>query len=146
MTMADRGHHRERRQSSRSQTDTLFSKPANLFVAGFIGSPGMNFMSTHVEAGSITLFGQHFAAHSRWRWRGDRRQSVRNTCRSGRVPSPSPCGRHWSRASDRRNTSISIRANTHTARPWEMRTRQGPDCPASAHCGPFVKGRAAALL
>ncbi|MGN7755213.1 ABC transporter ATP-binding protein [Sinorhizobium sp. 22678] len=43
--------------------DTLFSKPANLFVAGFIGSPGMNFMSTHVESGSITLFGQHFAAH-----------------------------------------------------------------------------------
>lgn len=29
--------------------DTLFQRPDNLFVAGFIGSPGMNFVSTRVE-------------------------------------------------------------------------------------------------
>ena len=40
--------------------DTLFAKPANLFVAGFIGSPGMNFMSTRIEGGKLTLFGQSF--------------------------------------------------------------------------------------
>ncbi|HTV69422.1 MAG TPA: ABC transporter ATP-binding protein [Rhizobiaceae bacterium] len=38
--------------------DTLFNKPANLFVAGFIGSPGMNFMRANAEAGMISLFGQ----------------------------------------------------------------------------------------
>lgn len=29
--------------------DTLFQRPDNLFVAGFIGSPGMNFLSADVE-------------------------------------------------------------------------------------------------
>ncbi|PLU25546.1 glycerol-3-phosphate ABC transporter ATP-binding protein [Sinorhizobium medicae] len=41
--------------------DTLFARPANLFVAGFIGSPGMNFMSARIEGGRLTLFGQNFA-------------------------------------------------------------------------------------
>ncbi|ABR62403.1 ABC transporter ATP-binding protein [Sinorhizobium medicae] len=41
--------------------DTLFARPANLFVAGFIGSPGMNFMSARIEGGMLTLFGQNFA-------------------------------------------------------------------------------------
>lgn len=31
--------------------DTLFQKPDNLFVAGFIGSPGMNFLSAKVQNG-----------------------------------------------------------------------------------------------
>ena len=42
--------------------DTLFAKPANLFVAGFIGSPGMNFLRTNIQAGQIELFGQEFAS------------------------------------------------------------------------------------
>lgn len=41
--------------------DTLFQKPVNLFVAGFIGSPGMNFLSTKVEQSDggpvVDLFG-----------------------------------------------------------------------------------------
>lgn len=41
--------------------DTLFQKPDNLFVAGFIGSPGMNFLSSKVEQSesgvTISLFG-----------------------------------------------------------------------------------------
>ncbi len=42
--------------------DTMFRRPANLFVAGFIGSPGMNFLRSPVEARDgravVRLFGQ----------------------------------------------------------------------------------------
>jgi multiple sugar transport system ATP-binding protein len=38
--------------------DELFNNPANLFVAGFIGSPGMNFLDAELRNGSLTLFGQ----------------------------------------------------------------------------------------
>ncbi|WP_439496017.1 ABC transporter ATP-binding protein [Bosea sp. (in: a-proteobacteria)] len=42
--------------------DTMFREPANLFVAGFIGSPGMNFLQSPVAqsaAGAqVRLFGQ----------------------------------------------------------------------------------------
>ena len=37
--------------------DAMFSKPANLFVAGFIGSPGMNFMRAEARGGTVSLFG-----------------------------------------------------------------------------------------
>ncbi|MBB3458517.1 multiple sugar transport system ATP-binding protein [Rhizobium sp. BK313] len=33
----------------------LYDRPANLFVAGFIGSPGMNFLDATCEAGGMTL-------------------------------------------------------------------------------------------
>jgi multiple sugar transport system ATP-binding protein len=33
----------------------LYDRPANLFVAGFIGSPGMNFLDATYQAGSVTL-------------------------------------------------------------------------------------------
>src|SRR5688500_12338257 len=37
----------------------LYSDPANLFVAGFIGSPAMNFMAATLEGGRVTLpFGE----------------------------------------------------------------------------------------
>ncbi|KQR36045.1 glycerol-3-phosphate ABC transporter ATP-binding protein [Rhizobium sp. Leaf155] len=38
--------------------DELFNNPANLFVAGFIGSPGMNFLNTELHNGALKLFGQ----------------------------------------------------------------------------------------
>ena len=42
--------------------DTLFNQPDNLFVAGFIGSPGMNFLSTKLEQSDngpvVNLFGE----------------------------------------------------------------------------------------
>ncbi|AOO80576.1 ABC transporter ATP-binding protein [Bosea vaviloviae] len=42
--------------------DTMFREPANLFVAGFIGSPGMNFLQSPVTAAGTgaqaRLFGQ----------------------------------------------------------------------------------------
>ena len=33
----------------------LYERPANLFVAGFIGSPGMNLMTTSVSVGGVRL-------------------------------------------------------------------------------------------
>jgi len=35
----------------------LYDRPLNVFVAGFIGSPAMNFMSARTEAGTITFAG-----------------------------------------------------------------------------------------
>jgi multiple sugar transport system ATP-binding protein len=48
--------------------DTMFRKPANLFVAGFIGSPGMNFLRSPVTSGpggaQVQLFGQTVNLHA----------------------------------------------------------------------------------
>jgi len=42
--------------------DTMFRKPANLFVAGFIGSPGMNFLRTSRHAdGRFAVLGEMLA-------------------------------------------------------------------------------------
>jgi multiple sugar transport system ATP-binding protein len=41
--------------------DELFNNPANLFVAGFIGSPGMNFLNAELRDGTVTVFGQQVA-------------------------------------------------------------------------------------
>ncbi|MGL4242724.1 MAG: ABC transporter ATP-binding protein [Beijerinckiaceae bacterium] len=38
--------------------ETMFATPANLFVAGFIGSPGMNFLGAEARSGKARLFGQ----------------------------------------------------------------------------------------
>jgi len=38
--------------------DELFHAPANLFVASFIGSPGMNFLDAELKAGKLTVFGR----------------------------------------------------------------------------------------
>ncbi|MGL5447633.1 MAG: ABC transporter ATP-binding protein [Rhabdaerophilum sp.] len=38
--------------------ETMFERPANLFVAGFIGSPGMNFLSAEAGGGNAVLFGE----------------------------------------------------------------------------------------
>src|SRR5919197_852328 len=35
--------------------DVLYERPANLFVAGFIGSPAMHFMPAHVEGDKLVL-------------------------------------------------------------------------------------------
>jgi multiple sugar transport system ATP-binding protein len=34
---------------------TIYNKPVNLFVAGFIGSPSMNFLNGQLSSGSIKL-------------------------------------------------------------------------------------------
>ncbi|WP_312794608.1 sn-glycerol-3-phosphate ABC transporter ATP-binding protein UgpC [Tianweitania sp.] len=41
--------------------DELFDRPANLFVASFIGSPGMNFLNAEVQDGTFNLFGRDVA-------------------------------------------------------------------------------------
>lgn len=48
--------------------DTMFRNPANLFVAGFIGSPGMNFLRSPVSNGAgsptVRLFGHDVALNA----------------------------------------------------------------------------------
>ena len=66
MTMADRVViMRDGEIQQIADPDTLFQRPDNLFVAGFIGSPGMNFLSADVERSAggafITLFGNRIA-------------------------------------------------------------------------------------
>ena len=63
MTMADRVVIiREGEIQQIATPDEVFMEPANLFVAGFIGSPGMNFLAAEVtadaEGAAIELFGQ----------------------------------------------------------------------------------------
>src|SRR3954469_8243624 len=38
-----------------ARPDVLYERPANLFVAGFIGSPAMHFMPAHVRDGRLVL-------------------------------------------------------------------------------------------
>ncbi len=62
MTMADRVVlMRDGTIQQIADPDTLFRKPVNLFVAGFIGSPGMNLVSTKVhrsaDTARIEMFG-----------------------------------------------------------------------------------------
>ena len=60
MTMADRiVIMRDGTIQQIADPDTMFRRPANLFVAGFIGSPGMNFMRATVRDGrTARLFGR----------------------------------------------------------------------------------------
>jgi len=45
----------------------LYEKPVNRFVAGFIGSPAMNFCDATVEQGSVVAFGGRFPVPDRLR-------------------------------------------------------------------------------
>ncbi len=78
----------------------LYENPGNLFVAGFIGSPPMNFMPATVEGSSVKLpFGTR--ARSRPTRRRRRRAracsspaSARSTSRTPPWSAPTPSGRH----------------------------------------------------
>ena len=70
MTMADRVVlMREGEIQQIADPDTLFQKPDNLFVAGFIGSPGMNLVSTALDrqgrAPEISVFGSRVPLEGR---------------------------------------------------------------------------------
>ncbi len=76
MTMADRVVlMREGVIQQIADPDTLFREPDNLFVAGFIGSPGMNLVSAELEreddTSSIRMFGVPVSIEAR-RLRGAR--------------------------------------------------------------------------
>ena len=102
------------------QCDTpqeLFDRPANLFVAAFIGSPSMNLVEATVDGGRVRVRRHDAAAAARGRrWRArparDPRASGRRT--SGTPPAPTSSwprdrGRRprWSRTSAPRRTSSS---------------------------------------
>lgn len=70
MTMADRVViMRDGEIQQIADPDTLFAKPDNLFVAGFIGSPGMNFLISKVDYSAtspmVELFGQKVSISGR---------------------------------------------------------------------------------
>ena len=70
MTMADRVVlMREGEIQQIADPDTLFQKPVNLFVAGFIGSPGMNLVSASVnspgDTAEIDMFGSRVSVAGR---------------------------------------------------------------------------------
>ena len=50
------------------QVDTpqvLYDRPADLFVAGFIGSPAMNFVRAHLQASNGTLVAELWLEQAR---------------------------------------------------------------------------------
>jgi multiple sugar transport system ATP-binding protein len=54
--------------------ETLYERPVNIFVAGFIGSPGMNFLPAAIEDGTVELpLGRIPIDHRLRRRLGDRR-------------------------------------------------------------------------
>jgi multiple sugar transport system ATP-binding protein len=63
MTMADRvAVMREGRLEQVDQPQAVYERPANVFVAGFIGSPAMNLVSSRLEASDGALYaslGEH---------------------------------------------------------------------------------------
>ena len=51
----DRGHERRRARAGRRRPDEVYERPANTFVAGFIGSPAMSFATVHAEQTASAL-------------------------------------------------------------------------------------------
>ncbi len=61
MTMADRVVvMRSGKIEQAADPITLYERPANRFVANFIGSPAMNFFDARIEAGAVLLGSQRF--------------------------------------------------------------------------------------
>ncbi|NEW07843.1 sn-glycerol-3-phosphate ABC transporter ATP-binding protein UgpC [Paenibacillus sp. SYP-B3998] len=46
--------------------EELYNKPQNMFVAGFIGSPAMNFMDARIRSGMVYVEGAQFALPEQW--------------------------------------------------------------------------------
>ena len=46
--------------------EEVYNRPNNLFVAGFIGSPAMNFLEARIDGAVANLAGQHLPVPSRW--------------------------------------------------------------------------------
>ena len=66
----------------------LYDRPANVFVAGFIGSPAMNFFAGRVDAGAILLDSGERLAPGELQLPGDGaprglRNPARGSCRDG---------------------------------------------------------------
>ena len=81
----------------------LYDRPANVFVAGFIGSPAMNFLDADLIGASVTVAGHAMAVHRCARVDGlvvvgVRPEGWRLTAPGTGVPSPS----EWSSNGGRR--------------------------------------------
>ena len=123
---------------------TIYNKPSNLFVAGFIGSPAMNFLKGEIvdaDGGQAFRCRRHRRAARRLRRRGpgarrargDPRRPARSTSRSARADGEGlPASRRHRRAdglgqpglADARRAAVSVRATADhgsgTARPVQV--------------------------
>ena len=105
-----------------AEPNTLYRYPANLFVAGFIGSPAMNLLPTTHEGDSV-VFGS--AAGARGRGGGRAAREGRPGTAHHRHPAPGPGPRRprarrprsWSWRSSGRRRSCSSRWSTSARRP-----------------------------
>ena len=69
----------------------LYDRPQNLFVAGFIGSPAMNFLKGAIRAnGRLRIRGRRRRAPAARRGAARQRRTRRSSTASGRSISPSP--------------------------------------------------------
>jgi ABC-type sugar transport system ATPase subunit len=68
----------------------LYDTPANQFVAGFIGSPAMNFLKGKVKSNGSAGFEGRTASSCRWRRRRPIRKGSRRSTACGPSISPSP--------------------------------------------------------
>jgi multiple sugar transport system ATP-binding protein len=69
MAMGDRIIVMSRAEVQQAATPTeVYSRPANMFVARFIGSPGMNLVTAHYQDGTVYLDSDnHFGVDDLWR-------------------------------------------------------------------------------
>jgi len=71
----------------------IYSKPANKFVAGFIGSPAMNFLPVTVSETNGTTFLETTAADQGAGREGERAQGLQGPAADARHPAGGPPGR-----------------------------------------------------
>ena len=125
--------------------EELYRRPANLFVAGFIGSPKMNFLEGQLTgSGEIQLERRRQPRHRRRADAG--RQRARSWSASGPMASRSPSPARPRCAAGSCSTNISAANPTcistwrTAARPW---SRYRPTCtcpPARASASPSSRG------
>ena len=121
----------------------LYNNPRNIFVAGFIGSPSMNFFTAHVEGGKVRLpFGEvdlpQGVQAGRRGHRGHPPRGLRGRVAHGRPRRTTSSSRprstsssRWARRSTRTSPSRR-RPRSPTSWPSWRRTPGSPTCRAAA--------------
>ena len=120
MTMGDRvAVMRDGRLEQCDTPQALYDRPANLFVAGFIGSPAMNLARGHLErTRRRALPGPRLPAHAPAR-RGPRRGArPRRRARSWWASGPRRCPTH----------PPGVTTTRSSRRPWSSSSRWDPIC------------------
>ena len=124
----------------------LYDNPTNLFVAGFIGSPAMNFMPGKISGDSVEAADRRRASCRRVGARGERQRDRRRAARElrGRVAGRrreataarrsaprSTSSSRWARRSTPTSRSSPRASSRRSSRNWRA-TRGWTRCPAAA--------------